>query len=207
MLRGQLIACVWPGLFLVSPRLPLGGTELARNRDGETAVWASRARTLVDAVYDWSRFPSLPRGFGWIRKELAARRVTARQLVETTLESGDKATICRIGWLLEQEGAPATIARRLLDALPTSSGLVPLNPMAPKRGRADRRWGVVSMTASENQEIRRYEDRELFATAIAFTVARTGFSQRLIEKDYFCTVIPKYLASVEGLVFAVGKAE
>jgi predicted transcriptional regulator of viral defense system len=121
----------------------LGGTEIVRSRDGEEAIWSSRVRTLVDAVYDWTRFAGLPRGFEWIRKELAARRVTGRQLVATALRFGDRATIRRIGWVLEREGVPARVTRPLREALPASSGLIALNPMAPKRGQADRRWGVV----------------------------------------------------------------
>ncbi len=121
----------------------LGGTVVTRTPDGGREVWASRVRTLVDAVHDWARFDSLPRGFGWIRQELRARRVSAGDLVATTLRFGDKATIRRIGWVLEEEGAAAPLLRKLERALPRSSTLVPLNPVRPKRGRADRRWGVV----------------------------------------------------------------
>ena len=55
----------------------LGDTEQVPTAEGLTAVYSSRVRTLVDAVYDWSRFNSLPRAFGWIRAELAAGRVAA----------------------------------------------------------------------------------------------------------------------------------
>lgn len=215
MVRGQLIARVRPGLFLVPPRLPLGGawtpsetlalntlmadrggryqicgpnafnrygfdeqvpnrvyayntkisgtrvigtvtlalikvaearlgaTEVVRNRDGEEAVWSSRVRTLVDAVYDWARFDGLPRGLAWIWRELAARRVTAKALVSAVLQFGDRATIRRVGWLLGRDGTAAREVRRLRDALPPSSSLVALDPTRPRRGRADRQWGVV----------------------------------------------------------------
>ena len=43
----------------------LGETEEA-TLDGERVLYSSRVRTLVDAVYDWSRFNSLPRGYEWI---------------------------------------------------------------------------------------------------------------------------------------------
>lgn len=49
----------------------LGDTDEVPTLDGLTAVYSSRVRTLGDAVYDWSRFNSLPRVFGWIRAELA----------------------------------------------------------------------------------------------------------------------------------------
>src|SRR4030042_226695 len=53
----------------------LGDTEEVRTPEGLTAVYSSRVRTLVDAVYDWSRFNSLPRAYAWIQSELAAKRV------------------------------------------------------------------------------------------------------------------------------------
>ena len=45
----------------------LGDTEEVRTRKAGPAVYSSRVRTLVDAVYDWSRFNSLPRAYDWIR--------------------------------------------------------------------------------------------------------------------------------------------
>jgi predicted transcriptional regulator of viral defense system len=41
----------------------LGATEKIQTAEGLTAVYSSRGRTLVDAVYDWSRFNSLPRAY------------------------------------------------------------------------------------------------------------------------------------------------
>jgi predicted nucleotidyltransferase component of viral defense system len=42
------------------------------------------------------------------------------------------------------------------------------------------------------------EDAALLREAIGYTVAETGFSARLIEKDYFCSVALEYLASECG---------
>ncbi len=121
----------------------LGDTEEVRTADGVTATYSSRARTLVDAVYDWSRFGSLPRAFGWIRTELAARRVRANELVRATLRYGNAGTIRRIGALLEREGVGAAHLRTLERALEPTTSLIPWIPTRPKRGTLDRRWGVV----------------------------------------------------------------
>lgn len=44
----------------------LGATEEAASTEGgPPAIYSSRARSLVDSVYDWSRFGSLPRGPPW----------------------------------------------------------------------------------------------------------------------------------------------
>ncbi len=49
------------------------------------------------------------------------------------------------------------------------------------------------------------EDPALFREAVRFTAAQTGFVPRVIEKDYFCSVVLEYLAaSTAQLVFKGG---
>jgi hypothetical protein len=55
----------------------LGRTEEVQTAAGLRLVYASRVRTLLDAVYAWSRFNSWPRGYEWIRGELGAKRGVA----------------------------------------------------------------------------------------------------------------------------------
>jgi predicted transcriptional regulator of viral defense system len=121
----------------------LGDTEEMQTAEGQTAFYGSRARTLVDAVYDWARFNSLPRAYDWIRGELASRRVDAADLVKVTLRYGDKGTIRRIGALLEMQDVETGLLRKLEKALDPSTGLIPWIPTKRKRGKINRRWGVV----------------------------------------------------------------
>ena len=121
----------------------LGYTEEVETREHIKAVYSSRVRTLVDAVYDWSRFNSLPRGYEWIRKELSAKRIRASELVNVTQQYGDKGTIRRIGVLLEREGVKAVLLRKLARALEPSTSFIPWIPGFPKRGKVNRNWGVV----------------------------------------------------------------
>ena len=44
----------------------------------------------------------------------------------------------------------------------------------------------------------------MFREAVSFTAAETGFSPRLIEKDYYCTVLLSYFFPVDRLVFKGG---
>lgn len=60
------------------------------------------------------------------------------------------------------------------------------------------------MSGSEGQRIRWHEDRELFRAAVSFTAAQTAFAARLIEKDYFCTLVIEHLAGSSSLVFKGG---
>ncbi len=121
----------------------LGDTDELRTPDGAVAVYSSRVRTLVDAVYDWSRFNSLPRAFGWIRAELASGRVQATELVRVTLRYGDVGTIRRVGALLEREDVATELLRKLQRKLKLTTGLIAWVPTGPKRGTINRRWGIV----------------------------------------------------------------
>jgi len=50
-----------------------------------------------------------------------------------------------------------------------------------------------------------HEDPALFREAVTYTAAETGFVPRLIEKDYFCTVLLRHLAAAGStLVFRGG---
>jgi len=62
------------------------------------------------------------------------------------------------------------------------------------------------MEKSENPlVVRIHEDPSLFREAVNFTTAETAFASRLIEKDYFCTVLLAYLTAIDDrLVFKGG---
>jgi predicted transcriptional regulator of viral defense system len=121
----------------------LGDTENVKLRDGQIEEYSSRVRTLVDAVYDWSRFNGLPRAYEWIRRELRAKRVSAAELVKSTLTFGDTGTIRRMGALLERERVDPALVRKLERKLRPTTSLIPFVPTRLKRGTVDRRWGVV----------------------------------------------------------------
>lgn len=121
----------------------LGDIEKTRTPDGLTLLYSSRVRTLLDAVYDWARFDSLPRAYEWTRKDLAAKRVNLADLVTTTLRYGNQGTIRRIGALLERLGASAPQLKKLERKLKPTTSPIPWIPNRPKRGPMSRRWGVV----------------------------------------------------------------
>jgi len=121
----------------------LGDTETFRTPEGIKAVYASRARTLVDAVYDWSRFNGIPRAYHWILSELNAGRVHATDLVKCTVRYGDKGTLRRMGFLLEREGVDERLLLKLQRVLTPTTSPIPWLPRAPKRGAINKRWGIV----------------------------------------------------------------
>lgn len=128
----------------------LGGIVKRKGADGEAAVYASRARTLLDAVYDWSRFGTLPRAYDWIAADLRAGRIRAADLVKVTARYGDFNTIRRIGLLLERAGVKAPLLRTLEKRLPPITAAIPWNPSASRRGPINRRWGIIDNLDQRN---------------------------------------------------------
>jgi predicted transcriptional regulator of viral defense system len=121
----------------------LGETEVVKTPEGTGAVYSSRARSLVDAVYDWSRFNSLPRGYDWICAELRRDPAIAEEIVRVALRYANVSAVRRLGKLLEREGADERLLCKLERKLQPSSALIAWVPTLPKRGAADRRWGLV----------------------------------------------------------------
>lgn len=121
----------------------LGGVERVRMPSGDTLVYSSRPRTLVDAVYEWSQFDSLPEAYDWIRDDLAEGQITADELASAAVRYGNMGTIRRIGAILERLDAGKRAQVRLERALTKTSAKIPLVPTRPARGPVSKRWGVV----------------------------------------------------------------
>ena len=121
----------------------LGGTETVKTPSGQTLVYSSRPRTLLDAVYDWSRFDSLIRAYGWIRRDVENGRVKTAEMANVTVRYGNQGTVRRLGVLLEELGADEALLKKLQRVLTSSISQIPFIPTRPKRGRLNKRWGVV----------------------------------------------------------------
>jgi len=79
----------------------LGAINAVRTREDIEMIYSSRARTLMDAVYDWHRFNSLPRGYEWIKEEVKNEPKFTSEFIDVTATYGNVATIRRIGYLLD----------------------------------------------------------------------------------------------------------
>lgn len=97
----------------------------------------------MDAVYDWSRFNTLPRAYNWIRQELVREEGLAADLVAVSLRYGNQGALRRVGKLLETAGVSYALLRRIEKALRRTSSFVAWDPTRPKRGTIDKRWKVL----------------------------------------------------------------
>jgi predicted transcriptional regulator of viral defense system len=125
------------------PDKRLGDVEEIKTADSEKAAYSSRARSLLDAVYDWSRFNTLPRAYKWINEELALKRITPKELIGVTLKYGDIGTIRRVGFFLEKIGVSNSLLVKLKRAIKPSTSFIPSCPNKPKRGTVNIKWGIL----------------------------------------------------------------
>ena len=121
----------------------LGAINAVRTREDMEIIYSSKTRTLMDAVYDWSRFNSLPRGYGWIKGEIKNEPKLTSELIEVTAKYGNVATIRRIGYLLDTLIQNPRMMNRLLRQLSISSSLIPWIPGQSAKGTINRKWGII----------------------------------------------------------------
>ncbi len=120
----------------------LGGTEKAPTPTG-TVIIPEKARALVDAFVDWSRFGTLPAGLEWVRRAVREEPPLKSALVEMLSRFGNQGAIRRVGYLLSGLGLPESAQRKLRNILRSRSSLIPLVPGHPVRGKVNRDWGVI----------------------------------------------------------------
>ncbi|MFH1261977.1 MAG: hypothetical protein V1495_00830 [Pseudomonadota bacterium] len=103
---------------------------------------SSLPRTLLDAVYDYEIFGTIPRAYSWIASKQSDRN-TIRKLVEMTLAYGNVGTKRRLGYVLDSLKVNPRWLNKLRAAIPRATSLIPLIPGKPARGFLDRKWGVI----------------------------------------------------------------
>jgi len=121
----------------------LGAVKAARTREDIEIIYSSKARTLMDTVYDWSRFNSLPRGYDWIKREIKNEPKLVSELIEVTAKYGNMATIRRIGYLLDICVQNSRMINQLQRQLSASSSLIPWIPGQSAKGSINRKWGII----------------------------------------------------------------
>lgn len=120
----------------------LGGTQQLKLSGGTTVPIATLSRTLLDAVYGWKRFNTLPRAYQWIKARKKDRELMSN-LVKAALKYGNIGTWRRLGYCLESVKVEVALTRRLQRALPASASLIPWIPSRPSRGEINRDWGLI----------------------------------------------------------------
>jgi len=128
-------------VFIKTDARRLGSTKSLKTPDGIDAVMVTKTRALVDAVYDWSRYNTLPRAYGWIEETLKKDPVINENLIADTLKYGNKGTTKRIGYLLSQLGVIDDQLGEIKRRLGPTRSLIPWIPGQAAKGSINKEWG------------------------------------------------------------------
>jgi predicted transcriptional regulator of viral defense system len=131
-------------VFVKVPTARLGGMiELDSPSDAKIKRRiGSIARVILDAVYDYSRFGTLPCAYSWI-EERKTDASFLKELVDLSLRHGNITCQRRIGWYLERLEVNPVIYKPLLKSLKPSKSFIPADPTLPKKGKSNMRWAIV----------------------------------------------------------------
>ena len=130
-------------VFIKTDVKRLGSTKNLMTPDGIDAVMVTKTRALVDAVYDWSRYNTLPRAYGWIAETLKKDPSLIEKLIADTLQYGNKGTVKRIGYLLAQIGITDDRLGKIKRQLGPTRSLIPWIPGREAKGSVNREWGLI----------------------------------------------------------------
>jgi len=130
-------------VFIKTDIQRLGSTKNLKTPDGIDAVMATKTRVLVDAVYDWSRYNTLPRAYGWIAEMLKKDPAIVEDFIGDTLQYGNKGTVKRIGYLLAQLGIVDDRLSKMKRQLGPTRSLIPWIPGLDAKGSINKEWGLI----------------------------------------------------------------
>jgi predicted transcriptional regulator of viral defense system len=129
--------------FIKTDNSRLGDTISLETGTGSKGMMASKARTLLDAVYDWSRFNTLPKAYQWIVEEVKKDKTFAKDLVKMAVKYGNQGTRRRLGYLLEYLGTSRDTVNRIRRELRASKSLFLWIPNRSGTGPVNKDWGLV----------------------------------------------------------------
>ena len=108
-------------------------------------VWAkngSPEQVILDAVYDYKKYGTLPKVYDWIADSLKDGKVNPRKLIDVTIKYGNTSSQKRIGWTLDELKVSKRNISVLQKKVSKTKFLTPLDPKN-RKGPINRKWGVI----------------------------------------------------------------
>jgi predicted transcriptional regulator of viral defense system len=129
--------------FIKTDDSRLGDTIVLKTGTGSKGIMVSKARALLDGVYDWSRFNTIPKAYQWIIEEVKKDKTFAKDLVKMAVKYGNQGTRRRLGYLLENLGISRDVVNRLRRELRVSKSLFLWVPNRSATGPVNYDWGLI----------------------------------------------------------------
>ena len=111
-------------------------------KKSEPALVSSAEQALLDAVYDYKKYGTLPKAYDWIATAVQDKKINPEKLVNITIKYGNTMSQKRIGWVLDELKTQKRIINRLKRKIPKTKFLVSLNPKN-NIGPINNKWGVI----------------------------------------------------------------
>lgn len=128
--------------FIKVPPSRIGSHNVIELPDGKNVVMSSLARTLMDAVYEWSRFNTIPTAYKWIENYINDTG-TINELIQVTSQFTNIATKRRIGYTLERLNLKTKKIYFLQKQLKSTKGWVALDPTQKATGKTNDKWRII----------------------------------------------------------------
>ncbi|MDO9577589.1 MAG: hypothetical protein Q7J16_06860 [Candidatus Cloacimonadales bacterium] len=130
-------------VFMQTSIKRLKGAKTISTNKGLKIPFASKSRLLIDCIYDWNRYNTIPKVFTWIRKEISQDPKVTSNLISDAIRYGNKAVIARLGYCLDQIGIEQGELNRLRKKIAESKSIIPLIPDTDLKGSVNKKWGLI----------------------------------------------------------------
>jgi predicted transcriptional regulator of viral defense system len=142
-ISGQKKIGVYNITFIKTDNSRIGNCEIVVTSSGVKAKTTNKARTLFDAVYDYSRYNSIPKAYEWIKESIKNDSDLAEKIIKTTMRYGNQGTIRRIGYILDKCCPGIKKISELETKLSKSKEPVLLVPNASRKGSINKKWRII----------------------------------------------------------------
>ena len=124
----------------------LGAVKKIKSYDNTGGViWTrcgSPEQVLLDAVYDYKKYGTLPKAYDWIYKALKEKKINPQKIIDVAVKYGNTISQKRMGWILDKLISQKKIIDPLWKKTSDSSFLTALDPKN-RRGNINKKWGVI----------------------------------------------------------------
>ncbi|MFI4938432.1 MAG: DUF6088 family protein [Candidatus Berkiellales bacterium] len=128
-------------LIKISPTR-IGSREKIKLASGKIVYVSNLERTIMDAIYDYSRFNTLPIAYNWIIK-YSHDPIFIKNLVKVVCRYSNVNTMRRVGYFLDKMGIDNKMTNPILSKLNKTQGWIPLIPSYAMKGVTNKKWGII----------------------------------------------------------------
>ncbi len=121
----------------------IGSASESQTPNGEKICIVTKARALLDAIYDWSRYDTIPRAYRWILTSIESDPDFLEDFTRVALKYGNKGTLRRIGYTLSGAGIRESMFKDFQRKAGSIKSLIKLIPKASANGSVNKDWGLI----------------------------------------------------------------